>query len=103
MVLADTETVAEIYKPEPQISLFRKALCCPLSRSACSFGKEPEEMQGGSAGLVCVMTYCCKIFTLFAFAGDSILNSVVIPDTSFQGVTLADTLKRGSAKGSNET
>ena len=46
-------------------------------------------MQGGSAGLVCVMTYCRKILTLFAFAGDSILNSVVIPDTSFQGVTLA--------------
>ena len=60
-------------------------------------------MQGGSAGLVCVMTYYCKILTLFAFAGDSILNRVVIPDTSFQGVTLADTLKRGSAKGGNET
>lgn len=49
-----TETVPDIYKPEPQISLFRKATCCSLSRSACSFGKEPEETQGGSAGLVTV-------------------------------------------------
>lgn len=59
-------------------------------------------MQGGSAGLVCVMTYCCKILTLFAFAGGGILNRVVIPDTSFQGVHQSYTLKRGSAKGSSK-
>ena len=54
-----------------------------MSRSACSFGKKPEEMQGGSAGLAEVLGYAKPLNALATHVDED------------------DSLKWGSAKGSS--